>query len=195
MGRLFFVLFLQAMACLAEEQPLKSGVYEGLMLAVNKNGDVTGYFNEKQGQGVEKGCSFYLRGTHAAGQVNVVTWQENKLPGILTAAADGVVLHIPNGRSHPGCQSVLLPQIDKGLAFDLTAAAAWDELRVVQSAKANLYKEPDQAKKMKSYLVRGDVVGVLANKDGWFSIEYRADTKKISAWVRAIDIALIEVSK
>ena len=55
MRRFLLVLFLQSMACLAEELPLKSGVYEGLMLAVNNNGEVTGYFNEQQGQGVEKG--------------------------------------------------------------------------------------------------------------------------------------------
>ncbi len=54
MRRFLLVLFLQPMACLAEELPLKSGVYEGLMLAVNNNGEVTGYFNEQQGQGVEK---------------------------------------------------------------------------------------------------------------------------------------------
>lgn len=195
MRRLLLVLFLLSMACLAEELPLKSGVYEGLVLAVNNNGEVAGYFNEQQGQGVEKGCSFYLRGTYSAGQVNVMTWQEKKLPGFLKAVADGVVLHLPNGRSHPGCQSVLLPQIDQGLAFDLTAAARWQELSFVQSAKAYLYKEPDEAGKMKSYLVKGDVVGVLAYKGGWVSVEYNTGVKKLRAWVRAIDVAPMEVPK
>jgi hypothetical protein len=193
MMRFLLVLFLQSMACLAEELPLKSGVYEGLMLAVNNNGEVTGYFNGQQGQGVEKGCSFYLRGTSAVGQINIVTWQEKKLPGFLKPATDGVVLHLPNGRSHPGCQSVLLPQIDQGLAFDLTVAGTWQELIFVQSAKAHLYKEPDEAKKMKSYLVKGDVVGVLAYKDGWVSVEYVSGTKTLRAWVRAIDVASLNV--
>ncbi len=104
-------------------------------------------------------------------------------------------MHLPNGRSHPGCQSVLLPQIDQGLTFDLTAAARWQELSFVQSAKAYLYKEPDEAKKMKSYLVKGDVVGVLAYKGGWVSVEYNTGVKKLRAWVRAIDVAPMEVPK
>lgn len=193
--KLLAIFVISTTCCAHEPSSLKSGVYEGLSLAISKEGLVTGYFNEKQGEVVEKGCSFYLQGTYAAGQVNFISWRTSKLPGSLKVQSDGVVLQIPQGRTHPGCMSVLLPQIDQGLSLDLTSSASWEELRVVASEKASFYKEPDETKKMKAYLVKGNVVGVVDTKKGWLSVEYLTEKGKVSGWMPESNLARLEASK
>lgn len=184
----FFVI--STTCCAQEPSSLKSGVYEGLNLAISKEGVVTGYFNEKQGEVVEKGCSFYLQGTYAAGQVSFISWRTAKLPGTMKVQSDEITLQIPQGRNHPGCMSVLLPQIDQGLSLDLTSSANWEELRVVALDRASFYKEPDETKKMKAYLVKGNVVGVLgAKKKDWLSVEYITDKGKVSGWMPETSLA------
>lgn len=49
-----------------------SGTYEGLSLAVDRDGRVTGYFREEQGVGVTKTCSFFLTGKATSSEIKLL---------------------------------------------------------------------------------------------------------------------------
>ena len=155
------------------------------MLAVDAQGGITGYYREDQGEGVVKRCAFFLAGKVAAGESPVVTWNQGKFPGSLTPSSDGVKLRVDQGREHPGCGLVLLPQIASGLELDLVGAATWQELRRIVDTRANLHSAPDEGKKMRAFLTKGDVVGVIAESGDWLHVEYPDKGKTTRGWVRA----------
>jgi hypothetical protein len=91
-----FALLVAACSCFnqaASQTQLTSGIYEGLMLAVDRQGTVSGYYRESQGSGVTKTCSFYLSGQEEGDQVDLLTWNIETFPGSLQAAEQGVVSH------------------------------------------------------------------------------------------------------
>ena len=171
-------------ACAGESAPrFKSGYYEQLMIAVDAQGRLTGYFREDQGQGVVKSCAFYLSGKGTGGEIPVSTWSERTFPGTLKAEKDGVRLKIEKGQDHPGCGLVLLPQIAQGLGFDRVADAKWSELRRISSPRAYFHAAPDATKVQKAFVVAGDVVGVVAEKGEWLEVEYRGAKATTKGWI------------
>jgi hypothetical protein len=188
------VAFIGIEVCLfadeALSQPqLKSGIYESLMLAVDTHGAVTGYYREDQGSGVTKTCSFFLSGHEKGGQADVVTWNIEAFRGSLKAADQAVVLRIEKGRDHPGCGSVLPPLISDGMSFDRISTADWTSLRRVTKKKAFIFRKPDGREKRGTYVVAGDIVGVLSKRGDWLMVEYPNDGKRVKGWMRAADAA------
>lgn len=59
-------------------QKFKSGMYEGLMLAVDHD-EVMGFLNVERGEGVTFRCSFFLKGKEVEDQANIVTWSGQRL--------------------------------------------------------------------------------------------------------------------
>jgi len=166
-----------------------SGVFEGLMLAVDAGGAITGYFQEDQGEGVTKRCSFFLAGQAGAGRTPVVTWRTEVFPGSLQAEPGAVRLQIEKGREHPGCAAVLLPQIASGLSLDRVAEARWTALRRIVAARSHFYSEPPRAKELRAFVVKGDVVGVLVESGDWLQVEYRGPKATVTGWIPAKDAA------
>ena len=167
----------------------KSGKYEGLMLAVDRDGNLSGYYRESQGEGVSKACTFFLKGKAADKHAEILTWNDQVFPGVLKALGADVNLQIEKGRDFPGCGLVLMPEIAQGITLGKTMEAKWDELEVVASNRAYLYSAPSEEKKLKSYLVKGDVAGALSTTGEWVQIEFPRDGKKnVSGWINARDI-------
>jgi hypothetical protein len=164
---------------------LRSGVYEGLMLAVDPQGGITGYYREEQGEGVVKTCSFFLTGKAAAGATPVMTWSSQRFSGTLTPRSDGVELRIKQGDEHSGCGLVLPPLIATGLEFDLVQETNWRELRRIADKRVNFHSAPSEAKKLRAFVVTGDVVGVISESGEWLEVEYPGQKKTTRGWVRA----------
>ncbi|KTC49860.1 hypothetical protein AO262_02635 [Pseudomonas fluorescens ABAC62] len=159
---------------------LHSGKYEGLMLAVTPQQLVEGYYAESMGEGVTRGCTFYLQGKPGA----LTTWRDNAYPGSVAPSSDGVMLTVQEGRQHPGCLNVLMPEIATGLDLTQTARKKWIGLVTVSADKAYLLKAPGAKAAKRAYIVKNDVVGVLAFKDGWAQVEYiNADDRSFSGWI------------
>lgn len=181
-----FAAFLSGSAIGADAEPrLHSGIFEGMMLAVDPHGAVTGYYRQDQGEGVQKRCAFFLAGSVTGGETPIVTWSDRRYPGTLVPWKDGVKLRIEQGREHGGCGLVLLPQISSGLILDQIRDAAWDEVRTIAIARAHFHSAPDVASKKRSFLVAGDVVGVLTDSGDWLEVEYSAKGKMTKGWLRA----------
>lgn len=162
-----------------------AGQYEGLMVAVSPQGAVTGHYVEEQGEGVVKRCAFSLSGQLAAGgEAAIRSWSSVQLPGRLKFDKEGVTLTLPEGTQHDGCGLVLMPQIATGLALDLVAPAGWTALHHITADKAPFFDTPQSAKPRRAYVVKGDVVGVLAEQDGWVRVEYPAKGKRVAGWLQ-----------
>ena len=170
--------------------PLRSGLYEGLVLAVAPDGRVTGRYREEQGEGVIKTCAFTLTGRAAAnGAAIVARGGGTVLRGRLAVALGGVTLTLPHARDLPGCGLVLMPEIDRGLELDRTGAGGWRELVRVKAARVSLKAQPTGAPS-RAYVVRGDVLGVTARRGGQVQVVYpsaRANPSK--GWVDAATVA------
>lgn len=180
------LLVVGLLAAAGETAPrFKSGQYEQLMLAVDSQGKVTGYYREEQGEGAVKTCAFYLAGKGMGGEIPIVTWSDRAFPGTLSAQNDAVSLKVEKGREHPGCGLVLLPQIAQGIEFDRVADAGWSELRTISSARAHFHSAPDAARALKAFVVSGDVVGVVDQKGDWLKVEYRGKKATTKGWILA----------
>ncbi|MGB3125647.1 MAG: hypothetical protein WBB95_17685 [Pseudomonas sp.] len=164
----------------AGETALHSGKYEGLMLAVTPEHQVEGYYAEALGEGVTRSCAFYLQGKPEA----LTTWLDEAYPGSVAASSDGVTLTVEQGRQHPGCMSVLMPEIATGLELTQTASTQWIGLVTVSADKAYLLKTPGAETAKRPYIVKDDVVGVLAFKDGWAQVEFtNARDRTFKGWI------------
>jgi hypothetical protein len=181
----------RAAAPVAEGPRLESGVFEGLMLAVDEQGLVTGYYQEDQGEGVTKRCSFFLTGQAGTETIPIVTWRNEVFAGTLQAGDRAVRLQIEQGREHPGCAAVLLPQIASGISLDRVAEARWTTLRRIAAYRSHFHAEPQQAKRLRAFVVRGDVVGVLAERDDWLQVEYLGPKATTRGWLRSVDTARV----
>ena len=132
------------------------------------------------GEGVARGCTFYLQGKPEA----LTTWLDAAYPGSVAAASDGVTLTVAQGRQHPGCINVLMPEIATGLELSQTASKQWIGLVTVSADKAYLLKMPGAKAAKRPYIVKHDVVGVLAFKDGWAQVEFiNADDRSFTGWI------------
>ena len=158
---------------------LHSGMYEGLMLAVTPEHRVEGFYAEELGEGVSR-CAFYLQGN---GNV-LITWLVDAYPGSVAPSADGVTLTVEQGRQHPGCMNVLMPEIATGLDLTQTANKQWIGLVTVAVDKVYLLKTPGAKAAKRPYIVKDDVVGVLAVKDGWAQVEFiNAQNRSFIGWI------------
>ncbi|MBD9361694.1 SH3 domain-containing protein [Methylomonas fluvii] len=175
-----------------ETNQFHSGVYEQLRLAVAPDGKITGYYREEQGEGVSKTCSFYLRGQSNGDSASLTTWNVDSFPGELRIQAAGVNLKVEHGNEHPGCGMLLPPAIEQGLNYDKVTETEWTELRVISSPKTYFHSKPKADAKLKSYLVKGDVVGVVGAEGDWLQVEYPGTQKMIRGWISNSDLAIFK---
>lgn len=179
------------LAASAQAAPLRSGLYEGLMLAVDGSGAVSGSFAQ-QGS-----CTFQLAGRASSEGTAVVRTLGDvptlaalpalpALEGRLSAGADGVILALPGGQQLPGCGNVLPPLIDQGLALDLTYKGTWTRLVSVAAPKTPLRKTPADAGR--AYVVRGDVLGVVSQRADLLEVAFvNGQGSVVRGWIAAKD--------
>lgn len=171
---------------------LHSGKYEGLMLAVTPEHQVEGFYAEEMGEGVTRRCAFYLQGKPEA----LTTWLDDAFPGSVTASSDGVTLSVERGREHPGCINVLMPEIATGLDLTQTASKNWIGLVTVSADKAYLQKTPGAKAIKRPYIVKDDVVGVLAFKEGWAQVEFiNVQDRSFIGWISQDQYARLSAPK
>ncbi|NWE42234.1 hypothetical protein HX875_22345 [Pseudomonas yamanorum] len=196
LSRLWVASFVCVVGAPAFAATLHAGKYEGLMLAVTPEHQVEGFYSEEMGEGVTRTCTFFLQGKVDGAKASVSTWLDATYPGTVTASSDGVTLTVEEGREHPGCVSVLMPEIATGLDLSQTAAKKWIGLVTVSSDKAFLQKTPDAKASHRAYVVKDDVVAVLAFKDGWAQVEYiNGEGRSSKGWISQDQYARLAPAK
>lgn len=193
--RMFFIMCIALAATqtvYAEVPQFTSGVYETLQLAVGKDGVVTGYFHEELG---ESRCRFFIKGKTKNGITDIAAWDGSEVrSGELKAEVDNVILKVKGVADLPGCGMVIIPEIENGLGYSLVTKMPWSELRSIVSAKAYFYSEAKADKQLKSYLVKDDVVGLVAIQGEWLQIDYHSPTKGTTTrrWINSRDAAALQ---
>ena len=174
------------LAASAQAAPLRSGLYEGLMLAVDEGGAVSGSFAQ-QGS-----CTFQIAGRASPKGTAVVRTLGNTpaLEGRLSAGADSVSLALPGGQQLPGCGNVLPPLVDKGLELDLTQKGTWTRLVSVATEKTPLRKTPADAGR--AYVVRGDVLGVVSERADLLEVAFvNGQGRVVRGWIATKDAKVL----
>jgi hypothetical protein len=176
----------------ANAAPLRSGYYEGFVLAVSPTGRVTGHFNMEQGGNTH--CIFDFVGQASGSQATIRTVGAPALSGKITASAeDEVTFSMARVKSLPGCGLVLPPEAETGAGTELDRIkpGSWSELATIKSAKVAFRATPGGAAG-RAYVVKGDVVAILARQGGNAKVTYPSERDTWSqGWVAASDLAPI----
>jgi hypothetical protein len=176
---------------------LRPGDYGDLILGIDTAAqEFTGYYNSgtgDNGQGSPQfSCSFYIKGKIKKGEnSSPVESYFPETPGdkILGLLRIGSSITISLKSEHGGCANVT-QFADKAApaTFDLIKTYPWKSVRIVKSDKA-FFWTPASKKHGKSYLVKGDSVGVREEKDEYVNADFRtAKGKLISGWVLESDL-------
>jgi hypothetical protein len=176
----------------AAAAPLRSGFYEGFVLAVSPSGRVVGHFNMEQGEGVTKRCIFDFVGRASGNQAVIRTVGSPNLSGRITAsAADEVMFSMARVRSLPGCGLVLPPEAEagSGAELDQIRVGSWTDLATVRTARVGFRVAPG-GPVGRAYLVKGDVVGIVSRQGNQVRVVYPSERDVWSqGWVSAADLA------
>ncbi|UVW28280.1 hypothetical protein [Massilia sp. H6] len=191
---LLWLIALVALPCVAS--PMASGDYDGILVGVDRNGILTGYFESSTGAG-QFSCIFFVSGKVTGSSSNrVQTW----FPGDRDPkeVIRGVLKHVSsNGKpavllkldeEHGGCWNVQTFASDPS-TFVLTEQGRWESIRIIASKKAYFYDEPSSEKARKAYAVTGNALRVFETRDGWVKGEYVSpENRRTRGWISERDL-------
>lgn len=186
------VLLVSGNACPANF--FEPGLYEQLMIAVDGQHNLSGFYHEVQGKDVVKECSFFVSGRATGSTIPVMTWNEERFPGTLVARPDGVELKVGKAREYPGCGLVILPEISEGIELTRTERTHWKSLWKIVNRRAFLYSKPCTSSRSTIYIVKNGVVGVSERSGTWLYAEFPNNGKIASGWIPAADAEPIEAA-
>ncbi|MBV4369090.1 hypothetical protein [Erwinia phyllosphaerae] len=183
----FFVVttLLISLNAYAEDHALKSGVYEQLKLAVSSSGEVTGYYADSMGDNASQTCIFTLHGSRqSVGEATISAHSAQDYPGKLSGTDSGVMLTLPQGQQQPGCMNLLPPDVATGIEFTRGLETQWQTLAQAAAEKVYLHKSPAADGGKKVWIIKNDVVGIIAKKENWSQVQFVNDNGKSTiGWV------------
>ncbi|OHD56038.1 MAG: hypothetical protein A2Y33_11335 [Spirochaetes bacterium GWF1_51_8] len=193
-----FVLGLfTAAAVFAGEPKVQSGTYEELLLGVSADGvKVTGYYMNATGYDAATDspqfvCRFYFSGKKNGAKYDIQVYDTDGdavTKGVLTPLEKAVKLKL---NDDPGaCWNVIGGLTDSGVEFSPFTAGKWIEIGMAKAQKAFFYSDPAEDKKLKSYVIKGDVLRVFEKKSGWVLAEFHG-AKVTKGWVKESDLIVI----
>lgn len=181
-----------------ERGKIASGSYDSLMLAVNAQGELTGYFDEgtgDDGHGHPRfTCTFFIYGEKQVGNAyKVSTWypgvaEDEVITGTLKLVGKGaqakVNLHLDG--EHGGCWNVAPGLKERaGVDFELDSPATWEAIRIISPAKSYFFISPEAKAPQKIFVVKNDPVRVLSLKGEWAEVSYAGESGKTTqGWMK-----------
>jgi hypothetical protein len=184
---------MMAFPCVAV--PTTSGDYDGLLVGVDRNGILTGYFESSTGAG-QFSCIFFVSGKITGSSNRVQTWfpgdREPKevIHGVLeNVSSNGKPsIRLKLDEEHGGCWNVQTFASDPS-TFVLTEQGRWESIRIIASKKARFYDDPSSPKARKAYVVTGNALRVFERRDGWVRGEYVSpDNRRTRGWISERDL-------
>jgi hypothetical protein len=172
------------------DSEIASGDYGGEMLiAVDPASHIVrGYYQSSTGNG-RFNCIFYFSGkVNGAIRSYFPDTPEEVVMGTLSRESDGS-LSVRLATEHGGCWNVQhFADKDQPAEFTLQTAYPWVAVAVIKSVRAHLYDSPANAVPRKSYVVKGDGVGIRARGPGWLQVDFLGGGKPVSGWIRSSDV-------
>ena len=199
MRKLLFALIAALAATPAIAAPITSGDYEGLLIGVDRQGTLTGYFESSTGNG-QFSCIFFMRGKVADPATRVDTWFPEKRDA-KNVISGSMQLLSENGKptvraslkeDPPGCWNVqhFAPE---PASFTLNEKGSWQAIRVVSANKAYFHDDASGKHARKAYAVQGNALRVFETRPGWVQAEYVSpEGKRTRGWVLEKDLYVSE---
>jgi len=136
-------------------------------------------------------CHFFVSGEFHVDEIKLDTWFPDKETGKLDSGSpiflkkkeDKWIVSL--GDDLPNCD---IPTIDSGDSVSFATAKPWVGFAYINTSKAELYAEPNDANRTKGYLIHYDVVAVIKREGDWSSIEYLENGSKSVRWIKNKDI-------
>jgi len=199
MPKLAWLACLTALASLAapvaRAEPLMSGRYGGLTLAVS--GDrVSGVFSEgRAGNGSDAApqfsCRFLLRGQLSGGRGIVQTWYpgEETIPGNLSFEGGRASLMLRE--NHGGCLMTSGDMTQQPYSSVANRQGeGWIDVALVKAERAAFRSSPGAAAPHTPYVVEGDPLVVLERRGRWVRAQYLAGSRAVTGWLPISELEL-----
>ena len=173
-----------------------AGDYGELIVGLDPSGNrLSGYFSSSTGRG-QFSCIFYFNGVIRDGRAAVDSYLpgdplDEHIRGVVTFPRPGAVT-LALQSEHGGCWNVRhFADRNDPATFHLMRSFAWRSIRIVRAARAYLYPRPSMSASRRSYLVRGDGVGVTGSAVGqteWLPVDFLGNGQRRSGWLRSADL-------
>ncbi|WP_296002282.1 hypothetical protein [Rugamonas sp.] len=195
MRRIFLALILSLFAAFSTAAPINSGDYGGLLIGVDQQGTLTGYFESSTKNG-QFSCIFFVSGKIGAPMVHVDTWfpadrdPKEVIAGTIEADAEtgGNAIRVALKEEHGGCWNVQ-HFASEPASFRLTEVGTWQAIRVVSAKKAYFYEDSMGARPRKAYVVQGNALRVFEQQSGRVRVEYVSpENKRTRGWISERDL-------
>ena len=185
---------------LLAQKTILSGEYSSeLKLAYDgKAKMVTGYFEsyigwDERTNNPRFSCIFYLEGKITESKNKINTYYpgektEDLIEGVLEISEDTTVsLKLPN--EHGGCWNVQ-HFADEPVKFIFENGFNWLQIRYVTATKTYFYSEKSNDRKLKSYLIKGNIVCIEKIEEEWAYCSYFG--KKVTkGWLKITDLNIL----
>ena len=190
---LAWLIALSLVPCAAA--PVVSGDYEGLLIGVDRNGVLTGYFESSTGAG-KFNCIFFISGKLNDTSGRVDTWfpkdrdPKMVIQGVLKGSAEDEYAEISLRlkEEHGGCGNVQRFEPEPA-SFPLTEKGGWQSIAVVAAPKAFFYDSPASVKPRKAFVVLGNGLRIYETRGDWVKAEYVSeDNRRTRGWIRKRDL-------
>ena len=178
-------------------QKILSGEYDpALKLAYDdKTNRLTGYFKMTSGSDFKTSppafsCIFYIDGTIEGDKFDVATYSpEFKSTEVIEGSMEiindtTVQIQLPS--EHGGCWN-LQHFTEKPVLFELEKQIPWIQIRYVTAEKAYFHSEKSDDKRLKSYIVKNDIVCVDRQDGDWVYCTYYGK-KATLGWIKISDL-------
>jgi len=196
-SRLAITFIIALSTGIANAQDFVSGNYEmGLRLAFDSTTKkISGYFENSTGwdersKSPRFTCTFYLEGTVSGRKFNIKTYDPtDKKVDLITGTFEIVSrtkVKIKLSEEHGGCWNVM-HFADSAANFELEQRQPWTQVRYVDATKAYFYSDKSEEKKLRAYLVKGNVVSVTKIEQDWAYCIY-SGRKTTEGWVKIAEL-------
>ena len=186
---LTFLLFTSISFC---QKTFVSGEYEfQLKLAFNSSTKkITGYYEDSTGENPTFSCVFYIEGTVAENKFKIETYFPNDKSGDLIEGTIEIVnsksIKIKLPEEHGGCWNVE-HFADKPVDFELKEQTNWIQISYIVKEKSYFFKEKNEAKRMKSYLIKNNFVCIEKIEGEWAYCTYFGH-RITKGWIKVSDL-------
>lgn len=174
-----------------EFKSIKSGRYGDVSIAIDSLSNLTGVYEfynawDESFQEYLQINVFYFYGNLENGNNKITAgWPgiEDKIDGQFFSINDKIYLQL---NEMPYGYAAVDFVTDSGYSAFLDSEKEWNQIRIIKSLKTFLYKIPDSTISTKAYLIKDDIVKVLAEgKNNWLKIEYNSASNRKSSvgWI------------
>lgn len=192
MSKFLIVLNLLALPFSWAQTPLVSGNYDSeLLIAYNTSTKkITGYYENGTGDNNQFSCIFYLEGQVTGKSFLVQTYFPNDKTDDLQKGTINLIspkqINLQLAEDHGGCWNVQHFS-DEPVSFELRKETHWIQINYVITPKSFMYQDSKGKKKMKSFLVKNDIVCVERIENEMAYCQY-SGTKITKGWISLHDL-------